>query len=231
MRPGAPGAALAALVACALVACVPPTSLPPPVPSTGDLSAGAALSGGWGHRPAPAGADDTGPVLDLSVWAAGRLDRWEVGALAYTGVSSQVGGAVFGRRWVSAPGAPVQVAPQLELGSSWLGLALPLAWSPRPQLWLTTQPALRVSAQLDRSFTPLAVAPLGVAVQRSERLVLLGEVGARVALSGARCEAGATLSPYGQYCLGDDGAQPAQPRELTLWASVGARFSPLRQLP
>lgn len=214
-----------------LCACAPPTSLPPPIPAAGDLGLGAQLSGGWGYRPGPAGEGDQGGVTDLSAWGLARLDRWELGGVAFAGLSSQLGGGIFARlplggspRWV--------VAPQVELGAAWGGLALPAAWSPRPGLWLHSQPALRLGATEDQGFTPTVLLPLGLGWERGERVIVLVEGGGRAALTGARCPDGASLSPYRQHCLLADGSvEPAEARQLTVWLSVGVQLNPAWTLP
>lgn len=220
----------AGLSLCALLACAPPSSMPPPVPLAGDIGVGVNASGGLGYHAPPSGDGGTGPIIDLQGYAYSRLGQLEFGAVAYTGLSSQLGGGLFGRRVMQRGG--LTLAPQLELGAAWAGAALPLAWSPKPQLWLTTQPGLRVLANPPETVLPQVSVPLGVAVQRGEHLTLTAELGLRWAITGAPCPDGATLSPYGQQCMFSDGTtEDAEARQTTAWLALGGIFSPSWRWP
>ena len=179
--------AFARLLTLFSVACAPMMSAPPspPIPVDYGKEFGVGVNRGLGF-------DDwysytpTGSVQMWQRFQVGPHRNNEVGLLLAAGFPSLVAGGSYYRFYRddrSRGGIDiVKIGHQIEVGSLWAGYSIPIAVPLNDNIWLTTQPSIRLSV------VSIVQLPVGVSIEFGEQSRLDAEVGLHMGGGGGNCE-------------------------------------------
>ncbi len=184
-----------AVTAAALLACSPPSAMPPPVPlaagSPADL--GVAMTAGYGHTGSYEAMyitdEESAPAMffgDAQAWIlmgpGGKAPQF--GFVGSMGLGQLV---TFGAmvRYTSIRMHNFRLGIQADGGWAWVRASMPVAYAPRDGTWLWSNPALQVSPDaVNYGFggnAPTVQVPLGLSqvIGRDGRGVVHFEIGYR----------------------------------------------------
>ncbi len=137
---------LLAAAGLTLLACAPPSTMPPPVPMAKGthMEVGAATSVGYGFRPILEEGSTTSATADVQIWGLfGVTKRFQVGVTGFAGNSSAAGLGVLARyQLLRAPGSAVYF--QADGGLGWARVGFPWSRRLRKDRWFTSSPMIQV---------------------------------------------------------------------------------------